>query len=207
MSRGVPRAGRWRRFTRFEALNLAAMAPALAFGVARYMPEAYASRPSWLYATMQIEFLVIHSFAFIGFAVAWRPEGLRGQIMRQVLFWGLMSLYLAFAYKNGWQGIAIFLSATLATYLGLLLNLKSPVAVAELVTRWLFLFFLSIIVWAMNDMPEDVGNWDRTERTLNSGLWYFGIIALMELLGFFRSPALSDAYRQATHEGARRPPG
>lgn len=46
---------------------------------------------------MQVEFLVIHSMAFLGLIALWRPEDAKAKLTRAIAFWGLFGLYLAAA--------------------------------------------------------------------------------------------------------------
>lgn len=84
--------------------------------------ELFGLSARWLSELMQIEFLVIHSFLFLGLIALPKADTKKEKITQWSAFFVFLSGYLLFASSAGWAGIGAFLGATAATYFGFLLN-------------------------------------------------------------------------------------
>ncbi len=138
----------------------------------------------WLYAMMQMEFLVIHSMAFLGFVALWKPVDRAAARARAAIFWGLAALYGAMALKFGWNHLAIFAGLTVSTYLGLFLNWRSPSAQLQLGVRWLLGTVIFVAAIIACGAPKRVNAWANSSAVLYAGTLYFFALAAVELSGF-----------------------
>lgn len=134
---------------------------------------------------MRVEFLVIHSTAFLGALALWKTQTVGQARARTVGFWGLFALYILLALKGGLLQLAAFLFLTVSTYLGLFLNWRSPSVVVQLGVRWVVGFLIFIVVVGVLGTPKDVDRWVGNGQVMLAGLVYFAAIGLVELSGFY----------------------
>lgn len=164
---------------------------------ATYGSAIWAARPwfgltrEWLTVSMQIEFLVIHSFAWIMLIAWFKPKTLRLKILRWAAFLAFAALYLyaAFESKGGWASVGTFLGLTGITYLGAMLRRISVGEMILLGVRWFFNSFAFLFLSDKLGLPGTVNNWAGLPGILEFGLWYFvalaafeGVVALGRLL-------------------------
>src|SRR3989339_472188 len=143
---------------------------------------------------MEIEFLVIHSFPFLAFIGLAHPETKRLQIIRIIGFWGLLAIYIVFAFSmDGWSGIFTFAGLTLITYVGFFLRITGPKLVAQLAVRWLMTFILFLLFAGIMKMPEGVEHWHSYKQVYDFGLCYFFSLGIIEWSGFYQGQWITDA--------------
>jgi hypothetical protein len=143
---------------------------------------------------MQMEFVVLHSFAFVALFAFPRVDRLIERLIQGAIVSALLFMYCAMALSEGWEGLCIFVGATFATYFGFLFNLNSS-AGRQIGVRW---FFGTIIYFAgvtVADLPESVNDWDQEPAMIPLGIYYFTALALLELSGIYRVPFLADPER------------
>jgi len=144
--------------------------------------------PDRLTRLMQIEFLVIHSFPFLGLIALVRPTAWRHRAIQWSAFGGLLSIYLWMAFtEGGWESVLTLLGLTLATYVGFLLHLEPETQVRRLGFRWLISFALFILLAIVAGMPQSVNDWDGSEEVRLFGLLYFLAHGLLEWTGFYQA--------------------
>ena len=137
---------------------------------------------------MMIEFLVIHSFGFLGFLAMAKPTMKGQRPVQWIIFSGLVALYCVFAYSaGGISGIISFFSLGVVTYFGFLLNLTSERAKAHLITRWLLSAFLYAITMAIAGADTSMSDWTTSVNALYFGMLYFGVLGLLEWSAFYDS--------------------
>lgn len=137
---------------------------------------------------MMIEFLVIHSFGFLGFLAMGKPTMKGQRPLQWILFAGLLALYIVFAQSaGGLSGVISFFSLGVVTYFGFLLNLTSERAKAHLITRWLLSTFLYAITMEIAGADTSMSGWTREVEVLYFGALYFGTLGLLEWSGFYDS--------------------
>lgn len=150
---------------------------------------------------MEIEFLVIHSFPFLAFIGLAKPETKRLQILRIIGFWGLLAIYIVFAFSmDGWAGIFTFLGLTLVTYVGFFLRITEPKLAAQLAVRWLVNFILFILFAGIMKMPEGVEHWHSYKQVYDFGLCYFFSLGIIEWSGFYQGQWITDASDKIINE-------
>ena len=91
----------------------------------------------------EIEFIVLHSIGFIGILALVRPPRAEWAMLKwlAVAFLGMM--YLTGAHNmGGTEGLLLFLSLTVATYLGFFLRFMSSGAAVSLAVRWVISLML-----------------------------------------------------------------
>jgi hypothetical protein len=156
---------------------------------------------------MQVEFLVIHSMAFLGLVALWKPGDAAGRRTRAVLFWGLAGLYCLAAGSRGGESLLVFLGLSFVTYLGLFLNWHSPSAMVQLGARWLVGTALFLIALGVFGAPKNAGEWLGRQSVIKAGTLYFASLALLELAGFFQrrvprwAPGILKALRESKTRG------
>ena len=160
---------------------------------------------------MEIEFLVIHSFPFLVIIGLLRPETKKLRIIRTLGFWGLLAIYIIFAFTmDGWAGIFTFTGLTLVTYVGFFLRITEPKLVAQLVVRWFVNFILFLLFVGIMKMPESVERWHSYKQVYDFGLSYFFCLGAIEWSGFYQGQWITDAgdriikEYQAYKEGLRK---
>jgi hypothetical protein len=165
------------------------LALAAAFGWTLLKEEAlWGLGPDRLSRLMQIEFLAIHSFLFIGLVTLPRVPDWRFRTVQWAAFWGLLALYAAGAHTiSGWPGILAFAGLTLATYLGFLLHLTGESQLPRLGFRWFASFLLFIACALHTRMPEEVAEWPEADGIHVFGLLYFLGLAVLEWTGLYQS--------------------
>ncbi len=137
---------------------------------------------------MMIEFLVIHSFGFLGFLAMAKPTMKGQRPLQWIIFSGLVALYTVFAHSaGGISGIISFYGLAVATYFGFLLNLTSERAKAHLIARWLLSAFLYAITMAIAGADESMRDWTRNVHALYFGMLYFAVLGLLEWSAFYDS--------------------
>lgn len=137
---------------------------------------------------MMIEFLVIHSFGFLGLLAMAKPTMKGQRPLQWILFWGLVALYCVFAsMAGGVSGIISFFSLGVVTYFGFLLNLTSERAKAHLITRWFLSAYLYAITIGITGTDTGMRDWNRSVEVLYFGMLYFGALGLLEWSAFYDS--------------------
>jgi hypothetical protein len=137
---------------------------------------------------MMIEFLVIHSFGFLGFLAMAKPTMKGQRPLQWIIFCGLTALYFVFAYSaGGISGIISFVSLGVVTYFGFLLNLTSERAKAHLITRWLLSTYIYAITMAIAGADSSMSYWTTSVNALYFGMLYFGVLGLLEWSAFYDS--------------------
>jgi hypothetical protein len=137
---------------------------------------------------MMIEFLVIHSFGFLGFLAMAKPTMKGQRPLQWIIFSGLVALYTVFAHSaGGISGIISFYSLGVVTYFGFLLNLTSERAKAHLMTRWLLSTFIYGITLVISGADTSMSNWTTNVGALYFGMLYFGVLGLLEWSAFYDS--------------------
>ncbi len=144
---------------------------------------------------MGIEFIVIHSFAFIFLIAIAKPTAIKWKIMRWLGFWGLLALYFWMAhYQYGMRGLVSFIAITIVTYIGLLLRLNSIRLTVQLVARWIFTFIAYVVSMGTSGMPEIVSNWGSSDNIHMFGMMFFLFIGFLEWTGIYQRIADSDMF-------------
>jgi hypothetical protein len=143
---------------------------------------------------LQVEFLVIHSFPFLGGFIFLRKvletknkkEGKDSNpVFLNFFFWGLLVLYVGVSFTLGWRGPIYFFAATLATYLGFWLKRFDPLAMYHLAGRWVACFFFYFVFISVFDLSNSVSLWRVEAKTFRMGLFYFLVLGLLECFGFY----------------------
>ena len=181
----------WHGFVRWKYLRAAL--PDLSLAVT-YMLAAFWSvtfpgmEHKRLGHLMMIEFLVIHSFGFLGVLAMAKPTMKGQRPLQWIIFCGLTALYFVFAYSaGGISGIISFVSLGVVTYFGFLLNLTSERAKAHLITRWLLSAFIYAITMEIAGADSSMRDWTRNVHALYFGMLYFGVLGLLEWSSFYDS--------------------
>ena len=163
---------------------------ALLVTAASYGSALWTARPwfgftrDWLTVMMQIEFLVIHSFAFLMLIAWFKPKPVPLKIVRWVGFLAFSALYIyaALESEGGWASVATFLGLTAVTYLGAMFHKVTTGEMILLGVRWLFNSFLFLFLSDKLDLPGTVNDWVGLPSVLKFGLWYFLVLAVVEAL-------------------------
>lgn len=136
----------------------------------------------WLTVMMQIEFLVIHSFAFLMLIAWFQPKTRRLRVARWAVFLAFSALYLyaALTSAGGWASVGTFLGLTAVTYLGAMLRRLSTAELILTGVRWMFNAFVFLIVSGEMHLPNTVNDWVGLPRVIEFGLWYFLALAAFE---------------------------
>lgn len=153
-----------------------------------YGSALWAERPwfgftvDWLTIMMQIEFLVIHSFAFIMVIACLKPKRPFLKFMRWVAFAAFAALYVFAAWesKGGWASVGAFLGLTAVTYLGAMLH---RIWIGELVllgVRWMVNSFAFLFLADKTGTPDVVNDWVGQPSVLEFGFWYFAVLVIFE---------------------------
>ncbi len=161
----------------------------------------------WLGSMINIEIFAIHSFPFMMLIASYEPQTAFGKRARKVAFWMMLSVYVAFALKEGGlSGAVAFAGLTVSTYLGYLLRRTSPDAVAELIARWVMSFVAFIGAMMATGISGDSETWARSPRIPFFGMLYFTALGLLELNGFYQLPKVREiaAHVRSRFEESRR---
>lgn len=134
---------------------------------------------------MQVEFLVIHSMAFLGLVALWRPQDEKARKTRAIVFWGLFGLYSLASLNQGWRFFAVFFGLTFVTYLGLFLNWRSESAKLQLGARWAVGFVAFLVANGIFGTPKNVGEWAGLAPVVRAGALYFLALGAVELSGLY----------------------
>lgn len=147
-----------------------------------------------LCALLQIEFLVLHSFPFLGVCAlmkwAGKPKESTNGVSEKFsfwgfCFWGLLIVYISASFTLGWRGPIFFLVATLATYTGFWLKRLEPFAVLHLGLRWFFSLMIYMISISTFKLSTNVDNWGVEGSTFKAGLMYFLCLGFLEYSGVY----------------------
>ena len=139
-----------------------------------------------LTAMMQTEFLVIHAGGMLGWFLLMKPESRGGRIARALFCLALFGIYLVIAsWSEGLQGVIAFAGLTIATYLGLLLNLRSHTAKTQLAARWFVGFAIFLVAIETWPVSTDVKDWAGDMNAVRAGAFYFLCLAAVELMGLY----------------------
>ena len=165
----------------------------------------FAVKPRDLTLLMQVEFLVIHSTAFLGFVGLWRPENAAGRKTRAVAFWGLFGLYCLMAGSQGSKYLLVFFGLTFVTYLGFFMSWGARSARQQLVARWTLGFVLFLVAGGFFGAPQNVGHWGGRDSVLKAGALYFLALAALEFSGLYLRtiPRHSEKIRAWLAQGRR----
>lgn len=105
--------------------------------------------PEWLVQVVHAEFMVIHSMMFLGMFALYKPSGVVRWVLRTVMFWTLLAVYVYMILQaGGMERLLIFLAATITTYFGVFFSWHSESARLQLGARWLVSFPLFIFAGA-----------------------------------------------------------
>lgn len=167
-------ASRARRFV----ASLPALLTALLFGAAIVtdVPRLDAISAGLL----RSEFLVIHSFGFLGLLALMPVDGWRQHLLRGYVFFGLFGLYLRVAVDDDLDTALDLLLGTVATYGGLLVGAGNR-PVRQVIRRWVVAFVAFCILAFAFLMPQNVRSWDN----LYFGCAYFAFLAGAEMWGLY----------------------
>jgi len=147
---------------------------------------------------MAIQFLVIHSSAFIFTLPFWDIK----ESAKPVAFKVLLGLYTLLAFSiDGFFGIAQFAGLTYATYYGYVLGKDGETGRVPLLLRWLVSFIVFLLAIGITDAPSDVDSWAGSRRLALTGALFFGAAGLMELSGFY-----GEGWRRLLRRAASRQP-
>lgn len=144
---------------------------------------AHRGVPDALSEVMGIEFLCIHSTAFLGLLALSSPTRWRTRALKYAGFAMLFALYLGVALNNfsGWSVVsfAYLTLARLATFRWRRIDESELISMA---LRWAsqfmyFMFFAALL-----------NNTSFGGQNLLWGAWYFGALCLLELVGAFILP-------------------
>lgn len=131
---------------------------------------------------MAIQFLVIHSSAFIFTLPFWNIS----ENAKPVIFKVLLGLYTLMAFSvDGFFGIAQFAALTYATYYGYVLGKDVEAERVPLLLRWLISFIVFLLAIGITGAPSDVDSWAGSRSLALTGALFFGAAGLMELSGFY----------------------
>jgi hypothetical protein len=159
---------------------------------------------------MLLEFILVHSGAFLGSFAHWKDEygyplQLRSKIGALIV---LLCVSMAFVvtlslHGGSWNLLYVFLSVTIYRLIGLIMDKKDDAGITQkrsAVSVFLFLcsFFVSLgvqippagitpeVLKAV--MPEGGGGawWDHPQQALLAGMLYFGLLGLWEFLVPFK---------------------
>jgi hypothetical protein len=134
---------------------------------------------------MRAEFLVIHSFAFLGLIGQWQPPDAKGRKTRAVAFWGLFGLYCVMAAWQGWQFFFTFFGLCFVTYLGLFMTWRTDHAVFQLWARWGIGTAIFLVALGVFDAPKNAENWSGRMSVVKAGALYFLALAALEMSGLY----------------------
>jgi hypothetical protein len=195
------KSGFWHSFTRWKYLRSALpdLSVAAAYAIVSLggivIPHMTRERLAYL---ITIQFLVIHSFAFLGLLALGKPQ-MRGQRTAQwVIFVALLTLYTVFAFgAGGFSGILSLYSLAVVNYFGFLLNITSNRAKLHLVTRWATSTFLYAFGYAITgaEMRLSTHHGSIKDNILYFGMLYFAALGLLEWSGFYESRFIRAVYR------------
>ena len=147
----------------------------------------------WLAQMLKIEFLVIHSFPFITLIALAKPQTRNKKIIQWVGFSGLMCLYIGgVCAVGGWQGLVLFVSLTISTYLGFMLQLYERNTKVILCVRWAVNTTVFLACAMIFRLPSTVNDWHLASTAPSCGLVYFVIITLVEFSGFYMSQRIKQ---------------
>jgi len=138
-----------------------------------------------------IEFIVLHSIGFLGLLALIRPPRAEWAALKWLAVALLGAMYLNAAYKMGGRpGLLLFLSLTLATYLGFFLNFTTRGAALSLAVRWILSTMLLSIAMAITGIGGDLEPvaWSSPNAGLRFGQWFFGMLLAVELTGLYHLP-------------------
>jgi len=126
---------------------------------------------------MSIQFIVIHSSAFVFFIPFMNiPESFKPAVLK-----ALIAGYTCAAfYVDGIFGILQFAGLTYAAYSGYVLKRDGEAARIPLILRWAGAFAVFIVSMAVIGAPSDVDKWAGDRRLALMGVVYFGLIGLLE---------------------------
>ncbi len=137
--------------------------------------------PHFAGTLMSIQFLVIHSSAFMG-----SVRLIKNEKLRPLAFRSLIVLYSLFALKtDGIFGIVQFWGLTYANYQRFIFTKAFDEDKASLVIRWATAFFLFILAAGLFDTPGDVDEWAGNRRVGLAAIWYFIGLGAVEMSGFY----------------------
>jgi hypothetical protein len=181
----------WRGFTQWKYFRAALPDLSLAgmFMLAAFWSITVPGMPrKQLGYLMEIEFLVIHSFGFLGFLALAKPT-LKGQkVIQWIIFFGLLALYIQFArMAGGLSGVISFFSLGVVTYFGFLLKITSERAKAHLITRWFLSAYIYAITSEIAGSDWSMYKWAESVQAMRFGMLYFAALGLLEWSGFYDS--------------------
>lgn len=133
-----------------------------------------------LIPVMGIEFVVIHSTAFLGFAALIKWEGW-GRFLKIGCFGVLLAIYVGITAGNiSWSAAGIFLYLTAAKFLGYRMNSPTDHKKTMIGLRWFvtFLLFMSIGMCFEDRSLKGPSN-------VPFGFFYFTVLGLFELFDFY----------------------
>ncbi len=154
--------------------------------------------PDVLVRLMKIEFIVIHSFAFVGLIGLARPGYGSLRLLRAIAFWGLLVTYAICAAATGWEGLVTFVCLGVVRYVGFLMRIRDPGATWQILMRWLVSLLAFMLLAIAFGMPMYVPDWSGSDALLAFGMTYFGLLAMLELIGVYRWRIVRSALARAS---------
>lgn len=131
---------------------------------------------------MAIQFLVIHSSAFVATLPYWNI----GEKYKPAVFKWLLALYTLFAFSmGGLFGIAEFWGLTYAAYHRYVFQPAAAGGRLPLALRWAVSFVLFILATGLAGAPSDVDSWGGSRALGLAGFLYFLAAGWLERIGFY----------------------
>ncbi len=140
-----------------------------------------------------------------------RPARAEWAMLKWLVVGLLGAMYVNAALNmGGREGLLLFLSLTVTTYLGFFLNLTSGGAAVSLALRWFISMMLLSIASGISGIEGDLGRvaWSSAETGLRFGQWFFGLLLAVELTGLYHlkiwgeiGGTLASEYRDAMPAG------
>ena len=138
---------------------------------------------------VEVEFIVLHSIGFLGLLALVRPPRAEWAMLKWLAVALLGSMYLNGAHNmGGSHGVLLFLSLTIATYLGFFLRFMSSGAAVSLAVRWFISLALLGVASGISGVEGDLEQvaWSDPNVGLRLGQWYFGLLLAVEITGIYQ---------------------
>ena len=168
----------------------------VAYGMVRHTGEPFLGLDAEaLGLGARIEFLVLHSIGFLGLLALVRPPRAEWATLKWLAVALLGAMYLNGALNmGGREGLLLFLSLTITTYLGFFLNFMSSGAAVSLALRWFISMVLLGVASGITGIEGDLEDiaWTAPDTGLRFGQWFFGMLLLVELTGLYHLKVWSE---------------
>lgn len=133
---------------------------------------------------MMVEFLAIHSGAFLGFFFFWRPSDRKNTVAKWVIFCVILGLYCAAAFNVGRDLFVMFVIGSGLPYLGMMLA-RDRASLRQMWARWTWSFLAFMAASGPTGTPGSVNQWTDRQSVVWACLIYFTLLALAELSGIY----------------------